>query len=204
MPAAPSNLTTTVVSASEIDLSWTDNAAGNETGFLISRSTDGTTFTQIGSVGAGVTSYKNTGLSASTKYYYEVRATNAAGNSAFSNIANATTSAVQAPPAAPSNLTATAVSTSEIDLSWTNNASNASGFVVNRSSDGVTFSQLAVLGNVTSYKDTGLSAGSKCYYEVAATNGAGTSAFSNVANATTTAAQSAPADFSGAISGFDH
>src|SRR5206468_5559385 len=102
-PAAPSNLTATAVSTSEIDLSWTDNAAGNETGFLISRSTDGTTFTQIGSVGAGVTSYKNTGLSASTKYYYEVRATNAAGNSAFSNIANATTSAVQAPPAAPSN-----------------------------------------------------------------------------------------------------
>src|SRR5207302_1280635 len=84
-------------------------------------------------------------------------------------------------PAAPSNLTASAVSTSEIDLAWTNNAGSASGFVVNRSTDGVNFSQLAVLGNVTSFKDTGLSAGSKCYYEVAATNAAGSSAFSNVA-----------------------
>src|SRR5439155_15609330 len=190
-PAAPSNLTAGAVSTNEIDLTWTNNAS-NANGFVVNRSSDGVTFSQLAVLG-NVTSYKDTGLSAGSKCYYEVAATNGAGTSAFSNMANATTTAAQSPPAAPSNLTAGAVSTSEIDLTWTNNASNASGFVVNRSTDGVTFSQLAVLGNVTSYKDTGLSAGSKCYYEVAATNGAGTSAFSNVANATTTAAQSPPA-----------
>jgi len=90
-PAAPSNLSATAASSSRINLSWTDNSL-SETGFRIERKTgaDGT-YSQITSVGQDVTSYADTGLAASTIYYYRVRATNITGNSAYSNVANTST-----------------------------------------------------------------------------------------------------------------
>ena len=63
-------------------------------------------------------------------------------------------------PAAPTKLSATAVSGSQINLAWTDNASNESSYQVQRSLDGVSFSTVATLAaNSTSYSDTGLSAG---------------------------------------------
>lgn len=92
VPAAPSNLSASAASSSQINLSWTDNAA-NETGFKIERKTGaGGTYAQIAAVGANVTAYSNTGLTASTQYYYRVCANNSTGNSGYSNEANATTS----------------------------------------------------------------------------------------------------------------
>jgi hypothetical protein len=88
LPAAPSNLTATAGKKS-VTVNWVDNS-NNETGFKIERSTDGVNFSQITTVGANVTSYKNVGLTSGTTYYYRVRATNAAGDSAYSNIASAT------------------------------------------------------------------------------------------------------------------
>ncbi len=92
VPAAPTNLVATAVSRSQINLSWADNAT-NETGFRIERCKGATctNFTQIATVGANVTSYSNTGLSSNTSYRYRVRAYNASGNSAYSNIAAAAT-----------------------------------------------------------------------------------------------------------------
>jgi Galactose oxidase-like, Early set domain/Fibronectin type III domain/Glyoxal oxidase N-terminus len=89
-PAAPTNLVATAVSSSQINLSWTDNS-NNETGFKVERSTNGTKFKQLANVGANVTTYSNTRLSRATTYYYRVRAYNAGGNSAYSNVASATT-----------------------------------------------------------------------------------------------------------------
>jgi hypothetical protein len=88
--APPSNLTASTSSSSQINLTWTDNS-GNESGFLIEESTDGVTWTQIGSVGANTTSYTANGLSRGTKYYFRVRAYNTAGTSSYSNTASATT-----------------------------------------------------------------------------------------------------------------
>src|SRR5205807_430666 len=145
------------------------------------RSTDGVTFSQVAVLG-NVTSYKDTGLSAGSKYYYEVAASNASGTSALSNVANATTTAAPVPPAAPSNLTATAVSTSEIDLSWMANSSNATSFKVERSTDGNIFTQIGTAaGSASSYNNTGLTASTKYYYRVRASNAAGDSAYSSVA-----------------------
>jgi poly(beta-D-mannuronate) lyase len=90
-PAAPTGLTASAVSASQINLTWTDNS-NNESNFQVERSTNGgTTWTSLVTLGANTNTYSNTGLSAGTTYHYRVRATNAVGSSAFSNTANATT-----------------------------------------------------------------------------------------------------------------
>lgn len=91
VPNAPSGLSSSAISASQINLSWMDNSS-NESGFRIERKTGaGGTYSEIATVGAGVTTYNNTGLSASTAYYYRVWAYNGSGNSAYSNETNTTT-----------------------------------------------------------------------------------------------------------------
>ena len=90
-PAAPTSLNAAPLTATQIKLTWTDNAT-NESGFKIERSTSATgTFTQIGTNAANVTSYTNSGLTASTPYYYRVRSYNVNGNSDYSNVRGATT-----------------------------------------------------------------------------------------------------------------
>jgi len=186
-PAAPSNLTATAASSSQINLSWTDNS-NNEDGFRIERcqGVGCANFAEITTVGANATSYSNTGLTASTAYQYRVRAYSSPGNSAYSNIASATTLATAVTPAPPSNLTATAISGSQIDLVWTDNSNNEIGFKIERSLEGTLFSQIATVGgNVTTYSDSNLLPGITYYYRVRAYNGTGDSAYSNTANATT-------------------
>jgi Bacterial Ig domain/Calcineurin-like phosphoesterase/Purple acid Phosphatase, N-terminal domain len=90
LPNAPGNLTVTAISSNRIDLTWTDNST-NENIFRIERSTNGTTFAQIASVGAGVTGYSDSVLTGNTTYYYRVRAQNSAGNSSYSNTGSTTT-----------------------------------------------------------------------------------------------------------------
>ncbi|MDQ4120327.1 MAG: S8 family serine peptidase [Acidobacteriota bacterium] len=89
-------------------------------------------------------------------------------------------------PNAPDSLKATAVSSSRIDLSWIDSAANESGFRVEQSLDGVTYTQVATLAaNTQSYSNTGLSAKKKYYYRVVAFNSYGASEYSTVASATT-------------------
>ncbi|MCM3873211.1 MAG: PA14 domain-containing protein [Pyrinomonadaceae bacterium] len=335
-PADPANLTATAGSSSQINLTWSDTA-NNETGFRVERKQDVSgTYAEVATVGPNVTSYSDTGLAASTTYYYRVRAYNAIGNSAFSNEANATTPATTPPangtglrgqyydnsnltnlvltrtdatvnfnwgsgspaasigantfsvrwtgqvqaqfsqtytfyttsddgvrlwvngvqiinnwtnhsatensgtrallanqkydivmeyydntgsavatlswssasqakqiipqsqlfpavtvPSAPSNLTANAVSSSQINLAWTDNANNETGFRIERSTNGATFTEIATVpANATSYNSTGLAGSTTYFYRVRATNSAGNSAYSNTASATTQTATS--------------
>ena len=81
-------------------------------------------------VGANVVTYNETGLAPSTMYYYRVRATNANGDSANTSTASATTQGTV--PTAPSGLTATAASSSQINLSWTDNSNNETGFKIDQ------------------------------------------------------------------------
>jgi hypothetical protein len=90
IPAAPGGLAATAASSSAINLTWTDNS-NNETGFDIERSTDNVNWAALAALGSNIQSYASTGLAASTGYYYRVRAKNSAGNSAYSNVASATT-----------------------------------------------------------------------------------------------------------------
>ncbi|MGI6295663.1 MAG: fibronectin type III domain-containing protein [Armatimonadota bacterium] len=195
LPEAPAGLTATAVSTSQINLAW--NAVAGATGYTIERAAGANAaFVKIGSTNAGVTTFANTGLAASTAYYYRVYATNAAGNSNYSNVANATT---QTPlpelPEAPAGLTATAVSTSQINLAW-NAVAGAAGYTIERApgANGA----FAKIGNtnagVTTFANTDLAASTTYYYRVYATNAAGNSNYSNVADATTekTADRSSP------------
>lgn len=101
-------------------------------------------------------------------------------------VANFRQSAAPAIPANPSGLSASGISTSEIDLAWIDRSNNESGFYVDRSSDGINYSQVATLAaNTTSYRDVSLIANTLYYYRVRAWSGSGLSNYSNVATAST-------------------
>jgi len=91
VPNAPSNLQLTASSSTAIDLSWTDNS-DNEDGFKIYRGISSTYVNQhIATVGNNVTTYQDSGLSPSTRYYYRVYAYNSSGNSSGYASGDATT-----------------------------------------------------------------------------------------------------------------
>ena len=170
---APSGLTATSNSDSQIDLSWTDNSS-YETDVRVERSPDGSTgWTEIGTSAAYSRKYSNTGLSACTTYYYRVRVYRFNNNkdgvySSYSNTASAIRSGCLLH--APDHLTATPILDSQIDLSWTDNSSNETGFRVERSPDGSTgWTEIdKASANSTSYSSTGLSACTIYYYRVRA------------------------------------
>ena len=116
-------------------------------------------------------------------YYYRVCATNATGDSAFSNEASGTT-----PLATPTSATATAVSSSRINLTWVDNSSSETGYMIERKTGATgTYPQIdQVDANEQSYSDTnGLAANTKYYYRIRATNGTIYSDYSNEPFATT-------------------
>jgi formylglycine-generating enzyme required for sulfatase activity len=88
---APTGLSASPLSSSSIRLTWTDNSS-NETGFKVERSPDGTSgWVQVQLAATNATSWDDSGLSLGTTYYYRVRATNSAGDSAYSNMTSAST-----------------------------------------------------------------------------------------------------------------
>lgn len=90
-PNPPSGLTATPLSSSKIQLAWADNST-DETYFYIERKIGASgTYSNIGSVGANITTYTHINLTQNTEYYYRVRAYNTSGYSAYSNEANTTT-----------------------------------------------------------------------------------------------------------------
>ena len=149
------------------------------------------------------TTFSDTGLSASTTYRYRVRAADAAGNlSAYSSIVNATTQAAgdTTPPSAPTNLAGTAVSTSQINLSWTASTDNVgvTGYRVERcqGQNCTNFAQIATPTGTT-FGDSGLAANTYYRYRVRAADAAGNlSAYSSIVRVRTlapdTTAPSAP------------
>jgi len=188
LPAPPANLTAAAVSSSSIVLNWTD-LANNETGYKVERGTAGAgPFAPVATVGVNAQAYTDTGLAAATAYFYRVRATNAAGDSANSNVASATTSSPATAPVAPSNATVGSITTSSAVMSWTDNANNEAGFEIGtcagltsidglgtlRCATGFTVTrQLAA--NATSVSLTGLAPSTQYSFFVRATNSAGAS-----------------------------
>jgi fibronectin type 3 domain-containing protein len=187
IPATPTGLTATAGNA-QVSLTW--SASSGATSYDIYRSTtsggEGTTPYKTGVMS---TSFTDTGLTNGATYYYEVSAVNAAGQSAVSSEASATP---QAPPATPTNVTATA-GNAQVTLNWTA-SSGATSYDIYRSAtsggEGSTPYKSGVTG--TSFTDTSLTNGTTYYYEVSAVNVGGQSAVSSEASATPQAPPTAP------------
>ena len=96
-----------------------------------------------------------------------------------------TQSGISVSPAAPTGLVATAVSSSQINLTW-NAAAGATGYEIEHSLSATSGFTVVATATTTSFSDTGLTAGTTYYYQVIATGGGIASAPSNTASATTT------------------
>jgi len=229
-PLAPSNLTVTAPIGGgpnrHVDLAWTDNSR-TETAWVIERSSFNTPWTQIALVPTEPTLNPLTGLSTggtvtysdrigntNTSYVYRVKAANVVGdptvytaNARFPTVteysASSNTFTWVTVPAAPGVVTATLVSGPRVRLSWTDNANNEDGFVIQRSVNGGAFVQAGTApaangtGNTVTFFDTVVTPGTTVVYQVAAANAAGLSAFSTV-TITIPPAPAAPSNFTAA------
>ncbi|HVG25400.1 MAG TPA: fibronectin type III domain-containing protein [Thermoanaerobaculia bacterium] len=184
---APSNLAATATSSTDVSLTWTDNST-DEIGFTFMFDTSSVFAnpSYVWTGGANVTSYVHGSRSAATTYYYRIKAEGSSDplDSAWTTTAAATTR--------PANLTATVVSGSQINLSWTGNASNTSinGYTVamntSASFTGATYQFVSGAGSTTLSK-TGLTSGATYYFAVKAegTSDAYDSSFTALTSATT-------------------
>jgi len=185
-PTAPGGLSGVAKSATQVDLSWTDNSS-NETGFRIFR--NGVELLPSPKGGVNLTTFSDTGLACGTTYSYEVRAVNAAGDSAGTTVTVTTPSCASGSPTAPVGLTSVAKSPTQADLAWTDNSSNETGFKIYRNGVLITTTD----AGVTTFSDTGLACGTTYMYEIKAVNASGDSAGTTVTVSTPACASGAPA-----------
>ena len=187
-PAAPSGLAAVAVSAKKITISWQDNS-NNETGFQLFRATSAAgPFLAVATAKPNQTSYGDSSLTASTQYFYIIRAINQYGSSATTgqDSANTTTQALPALPAAPGSLTGSGQGPTHAALSWANNASNATGIEVWRSPvTNTNYVLVTTLPVLASFLDSGLVNNTLYFYKVRAINEGGPSAYSNEISLTT-------------------
>ena len=180
LTATPSVLST---AAPTVTLRFTDNST-TETNFTIQRSTDATFATGVTTLpsvaartgtGLTVTVVDNNTVAEVTTYYYRVRANGPPANSAWSNVATATTPGRL--PIAPSNLQVTGTTRTGISLSWNDNSNNETGFHIwsSRTATG-TYSLAATVGaGVRSGTVGGLTTLTAYYFRVTAFNAYGDS-----------------------------
>ncbi len=179
-PTTPASLAATATSETSINLSW--SASTDNTGVTEYRIYRGGSYLAA----AVSTSYSDSGLTAGTTYTYTVSARDAAGNeSTQSQSASATTASVQPDtqaPTTPANLTASTVSSTQIDLAWSASSDNTgvSDYRIYRNGTYLTTT------TTTSYSDAGLTESTTYAYTVSARDAAGNeSSQSQAASATT-------------------
>ena len=182
--AAPTNIAGVVQSTlngPQVRVTWTDNAT-NETAFTLQRSSDGgATFTTLSVLGANATTYIDPAPAAPGSYIYRVNAFNANGTSAWNTSATVTVPTV---PIAPSGIAGTVNAGPSITLTWTDNATNESGYTLERSVGGGAFATISstLPANTTGYVDTTVALGTSYAYRVRADNVTGSSAWNTSAS----------------------
>ncbi len=192
---APIVLSARAVSTSQINLTWTNNS-DKVVGLYVERSLSSKgPWKRVVDVPANASSCANGGLAAATTYYYRV----VANDAAFSNVASATTLS-GATDGSPRHLTATAISSNQIDLSWSEDAGEIAGFKIERcEGKGCSnFTEIAtVAADPASYQNADLTALTSYSYRIRGYKKGSHYAYSNVASATTlrsTVPPSAPKD----------
>jgi hypothetical protein len=179
-PVALTSLSATDISSTQVNLSWGSASAG-ATEYRVEASTtsafSANLVTQIAP--AGSTGWSFTGLSPGIAYYFQVIATSPAGDAVPSSTASAATSGTAAIPAAPFDVAATAVSSSQINVSWADNSLIENGYTVTVATNPA-FTQvvqtLTASAGATTIPVYDLNGITDYYIEVAAFNTAGTSA----------------------------
>jgi subtilisin family serine protease len=195
----PADFTATPVSPTEVALAWTDAATGEEA-YTVERSTSGGAYQVLSStLPADTSSYNDSGLGDGTAYTYKVKATNTIpAESFYSPEVTAIT-----PLGTPTGLVAQGTSASQIQLTWTDNAQNETGYVIERRDDPEdAFAQVGTAGaNAASFTDSGLQNKTSYQYRVKATNAIAESAYSNEAVGTTRSGRRGGGGSSCSISG---
>jgi hypothetical protein len=171
-PNAPTSLTATFVSGSQVNLAWTNSHS------LTTYIYRGGSF--VTSVSAGVSSFSDNVPTLGQSYSYTVRHFNSSTSALSADSNTASVSVPQAAPTAPTSLSATASSTSQIGLSWTNTDAAAQIRVYRNSSLLTTLS-----AGTTTYSDTGLPSATQYTYYVVHFKNSLESTASNNASATT-------------------
>ncbi len=180
-PGTPTGFAVVFISSTEIDVGWTP-ADSSQTGFLLQRAPDvagspGAWATIAAAIASNVTTYQNTGLAPSTTYWYKIQAFNGAGSSAFTAGLSATTSAAGSAPGTPTGTTATGVSSTQVNTSWSaGTGGTPTSYTLQRSASGAGVWSTIYTGATASFQDTGLVASTTYDYRVQATNSFGTSA----------------------------
>ncbi len=169
-PTSPTELTLFSFDNNSVLLIWKDNSL-NETNYELWRSVGNNTSygsTPYRLLAENQTNFSDFGLNEVVTYYYKVRAINSFGNSNFSNEVN-----TNGPEGrdAPTNLRAEALGSTVIRLSWTDNSSRESGFIIERKnlSNGGDWQQIDIVApNTTEYFDDNLESNTAYSYRVAA------------------------------------
>jgi len=179
LPPAPT-LQAAATSASQVHLSWSSTATG-VLRFRIERRTATLAYSEIAQPSATSTAYDDSGVTGSTGYFYRMRVETAAGLSSYSNEVAVTTF-----PNAPTNLQGTAVSSSQINLTWTNNAPDATAIRVESQPAGSTsFTDIGPAAALANTGVTNLQPNTTYSFRVRAQSAIGYSAYSNTATVTT-------------------
>jgi FtsP/CotA-like multicopper oxidase with cupredoxin domain len=191
VPAAPTGLTVTLQAGPQGKLDWTDNAT-NEDAYVVERSPHGanTWTTLTGTLPANTVTYTDGPLAAGDDWDYRVAAKqNIVGLSPYSNVVRLQ---VPAMPAAPTGVAAAVAAGPQVNVTWTDNATNETAYMVQRSVNGGAFADLAALpANSASYADAAVTPGTSYQYQVRAVNLAGAS---NWAQSNTVLVPAIPAD----------
>jgi uncharacterized protein (TIGR03437 family) len=180
----PANVHAVAASQTQINLTWT-NTNTSATRFQIERKT-GTagTYSMIATAPSTATGYQDTSVLPNTSYSYRMRSESASGLSAYSNEATATP--LQGISAAPTNLRATAISSSQVNLTWMNNAPDATAIrVESRPAGSSTFTDIGTAATLTSTGVMNLQPNTAYTFRVRAQNAAGYSPYSIEATVTT-------------------
>ncbi len=166
-PTAPTKLSVSLVTSASVALSWTGNSTIANAMVIVASTNDGP-YSPLLTVAGDAISAVVDGLQSNQNYSFEVIAEAGTVASAPSNTVSTTTDV-----AVPAALNAIAVSKSEIDLTWIDSA-GASGYAIDRSTDGVTWSTLAsVAASTTSYQDSSVTGTGPYYYQIVAIGSAG-------------------------------